>query len=370
MSQLRTVIDLDAIAHNTRAMKQHIGAGVQLMAVVKADGYNHGAVEVAQVMSANGADCFGVATVSEALALKDAGIEEPVLAWIWRPGDDITDALAAGVELGVPSLHHLRALIDAAVPARICLALETGLHRSGLDESAWFEAFSTVRDAAHLTVTGLFTHLACADDPHASVTDQQLAEFRRAVALGRELGLELPVNHAANSPAAITRRDSHFDQVRVGLALYGMNPVPETDTLGLRPAMTWEADVIVVKPISPGQSVSYGHTFTADRHGYTAVIPVGYADGLPRSAQDVLEVTIGGTRYAQIGRVCMDQVVVDLGDNPHAVAPGDTAVLFGPGGMSVEELAAGLNTINYEVACLPKGRTQREYVNEGQEHAH
>lgn len=364
MNQLRTVIDLDAIAHNTRTIKSHIGPSVRLMAVVKADGYNHGASEVARVMADNGADAFGVATLAEALQLREAGVEKPVLAWLWRPADDVTDALAAGVELGVPSLAHLRALIDASIPARVSLAVETGLHRSGLDPVAWREAFALARDADHLTVTGLFTHLACADDPTQPVTDEQLAEFRRAIAVGRELGLQLPINHAANSPATVSRADSHFDQVRVGLALYGMNPMCTADELGLVPALRWEGDVIVVKPISAGQSVSYAHTFTAERQGYTAVVPVGYADGLPRAAQGHVEVTINGVRYSQIGRVCMDQIVIDLGDNPHAVAPGDTAIIFGAGGMSVDELARGLNTISYEVACLPKGRTRREYINE------
>ncbi|AIT60350.1 alanine racemase [Corynebacterium doosanense] len=362
MSQLRARIDLDAIAHNTRAVKARLSEGTRLMAVVKADGYNHGAAEVAAVMAENGADAFGVATAAEGSRLRESGVDKPILAWLWSPddpGDEVTEALASGVELGVPSLVHLRALVAMEIPARICLKLETGMHRSGIDEAAWYEAFSLARDTPFLTVTGIFSHLARADEPDDPANDLQAANFARAIEIGRSLGLELPVNHLCNSPATLSRPDLHHDQVRVGLALYGMNPLPgEYD---LRPAMTWAADVVSVKPLAPGDGVSYGHTFTADRQGYTAVLPVGYADGLPRAMQDKLQVTIAGRRYQQIGRVCMDQIVVDLGDNPHAVMPGAEAVLFGPGAMSVDEFADALGTINYEVACLPKGRTRRQY---------
>lgn len=364
MSQLRTRIDLGAIAHNTRTVKALLADGTRLMAVVKADGYNHGAAEVAAVMAENGADAFGVATPAEGTKLREAGVDKPILAWLWNPapaGDEVTDALASGVELGVASLAHLRALVDAEIPARISLKLETGMHRSGIDEAAWNEAFALARDAEHLTVTGVFSHLACADTPEHPANDRQAATLRRAIAAGRQAGLELAVNHLANSPATLTRPDLHLDQVRVGLALYGMAPLP--GDFGLTPAMTWAADVVSVKPLAPGDGVSYGHTFIAERPGYSAVIPVGYADGLPRSLQGRLDVAIGGIRYRQIGRVCMDQIVVDLGDNPHAVSPGDEAVLFGPqaGAMSVDEFADALGTINYEVACLPKGRTERHY---------
>ncbi|AWB81301.1 alanine racemase [Corynebacterium yudongzhengii] len=365
MSQLRTRIDLAAIAHNTRAVAAHIGEDVRLMAVVKADGYNHGAVEVARVMAAHGAQAVGVATIAEALSLRTAGIDAPVLAWLWDATDTalVAEALKNGIELGVPSLKHLRVLAEQDRPARICLKVETGMHRSGIDRHAWREAFMLAGSAKHLEVTGLFTHFACADDPESAATDEQLAEFRDAIAQAHALGLNVPINHAANSPATLSRRDTHFDQVRVGLALYGLNPLRSEPGIELRPALSWEAEVTVVKPLQPGDAVSYGHTFTADRAGYTAVIPAGYADGVPRAAQGQLEVTIGGRRYAQIGRVCMDQIVVDLGDTPHGVAAGDTAVIMGVGGMSLDELAERLHTINYEIACLPKGRTVRQYVN-------
>ncbi|RNE48846.1 alanine racemase [Corynebacterium alimapuense] len=359
MDLLSTRIDLDAIAHNTRLIKERVG-NARLMAVVKADAYGHGSVEVASIMSANGADAFGVATLAEAVALRESGVDKPILAWIWSPEQDVTDALAMNIELGVPSLAHARALVEAAIPAKVCVKVETGLHRSGVDEAQWDEIFSLLRDTQHLTVTGVFSHLACADDPSSPVTDRQAAVFERAIARARDLGLEVPINHLCNSPGTLTRPDLHHDQVRVGIALYGLEPVAGR-THGLQPAMTWRGKVIVVKPIEAGEGTSYGLTWNTDVPGQLAVVPCGYADGLPRSFQDHLKVGIGGKLYPQVGRVCMDQIVVWLGDNEFAVAPDDEAIIFGTGGMSATELAEAAGTINYEIVCRPTGRTTRSY---------
>mgnify|MGYP000871088351 CR=1 FL=1 len=359
MDLLTARIDLDAIAHNTRTIKGLIG-DVRLMAVVKADGYGHGALEAARIMADNGADAFGVATLREAVALREGGVDKPVLAWLWSPEQDIAEALALGVELGIPSLAHARTLVDAAVPARVCVKVDTGLHRSGVDEADWDEVFTLLRDADHLTVTGVFSHLACADEPEHPANDAQAAAFGRAIDRARALGLDVPVNHLCNSPAALTRPDLRHEQVRVGVAMYGLEPVPGLDH-GLRPAMTWAASVLVVKPITAGEGTSYGLTWTAGEDGYLAVVPAGYADGVPRNWQGHLEVGIGGKRYPQVGRVCMDQIVVSLGANEFGVQPDDEAVIFGEGGMSATELAAATGTINYEVVCRPTGRTVRTY---------
>lgn len=359
MDLLSTRIDLDAIAHNTRLIKEMVGE-TQLMAVVKADGYGHGATRVAEVMADNGADCFGVATLREAVQLREAGVEKPILAWIWSPEQDVAEALALRIRLGVPSLAHARALVDAAVPAEVAVKVDTGLHRSGVDEADWAEVFALLRDAGHLTVTGLFSHLACADEPEHPANDEQGAAFRRAIDLARATGLEVPVNHLCNSPGTLTRPDLHHQLVRVGLSLYGLEPVAGLDH-GLKPAMSWTGRITVVKPIQPGESTSYGHTWTATEPGWLAVVPAGYADGVPRSWQGKLQVGIGGKLYPQVGRVCMDQIVVDLGANEFGVAQGDEAVIFGRGGMSADELAAATGTINYEIICTPAGRTTRDY---------
>ncbi len=357
---LRTRIDLDAIAHNTRTIKDLVGPDVNLMCVVKADAYNHGACECARVMEDSGADAFGVATVPEALALRAAGIDKPILAWIWDPSQDVAEPLSAGIDLSVPTLRHARVLVNAEVPARVYLTIETGMHRAGLDEAEWAEAFELLRAAPHIEVLGLMSHLACADDPQDPMTDQQAAVFAKAYDAARAAGLDCPINHLANTAGAFTRPDLRYQQVRVGLGLYGLEPIAGQDH-GLKPAMTWAATIAAVKPIAKGEGTCYGMTWRAPRDGMLANVPAGYADGLPRSLQGKLQVGIGGKLYPQVGRVCMDQIVVDLGDNEYGVAAGDEAVLFGEGGMTATELAVAAGTINYEIACAPKGRTERHF---------
>lgn len=361
MSLLTTRIDLDAIAHNVAYLKDKVGPGTRLMCVVKADAYGHGIEKVAPVMEAAGADAFGVATTAEAVRLRQVGVNRPIAAWIWDPSDDLSETLAHGITVGVPSLEHARALIGQENPASVIIGVETGMHRSGIQRADWPEAFELLRDCPFLEVTGLMSHFACADTPDHPHNDYQEQQFRDALEQARSMGLECPVNHLANSPATLTRPSAYFEQVRVGLACYGLEPIAGMEH-DLRPAMTWAATVINVKPIDPGEATCYGLTWSASQPGYLATVPAGYADGLPRNFQDKLEVGINGHLYPQVGRVCMDQVVVDLGPNPHGVAIGDEAVLFGTGGRSATDLANAAGTINYEVVCRPTGRTQRVYL--------
>lgn len=330
------------------------------MCVVKADAYGHGVEKVAPVMLKAGADVLGCATVDEAVALRKLGIDAELVAWMWEPDQDLSDALSSNIVIGVPSLAHAQVLVDIEVPVKVVIKVETGMHRNGVDPAQWDEVFTVLRDAAHIEVTGLMSHLACADEPDNPHTDIQAAEFQQAVDRARELGLECPINHLANSPATLTRKDLHFDQVRVGLACYGLEPVAGLDH-GLEPAMTWAANIINVKPIKKGESSCYGLTWTAPADGYLAVVPVGYADGLPRSIQGSLEVTISGKSYPHVGRVSMDQIVVDLGENPFGVSPDDEVIIFGEGGQSATQLADAAGTINYEIVCRPIGRTKRTY---------
>lgn len=365
MNLLTKRIDLDAIAHNTRLLKNLAGPA-KLMAVVKANAYNHGVERVAPVIAQNGADAFGVATLAEALQLREIGIKQEVLCWIWSPEQDYTAAIAQNIDLAVVSPQHAQALINTdAKHIRVSVKIDTGLHRSGVDEQDWHEVFSQLHAAPHIEVTGLFTHLSCADEPENPETDAQKDAFRRALAVAHSVGLEVPVNHMCNSPAALTRPDLHFQMIRPGLALYGLEPIEGLDH-GLRPAMSWVGQVTVVKPIEAGQGTSYGLTWRAEDSGFVAVIPVGYADGMPRSAQEKFAVTINGVDYPQVGRVCMDQFVVYLGENPQGVQAGDSAVIFGAAGHSATELADNIGTINYEVVCRPTGRTVATYVSEGE----
>lgn len=356
---LRTTVDLEAIAHNVAYMKDVV-APSRLMCVVKADAYGHGMERVAPVMDTAGADAFGVATLGEAVALRDVIPTTPIAGWLWDPKEDLTPALDAGIQIGIPSLEHARALIATGRQAEVFVMVETGMHRSGVDKQQWEETFALLRDAPTLTVLGLMSHFACADEPAHPHNDHQEAEFREALTCARGVGLECPVNHMSNSPAALTRPSARFDQVRVGVALYGLEPVAGRDH-GLRPAMTWESSVVAVKLISQGESTSYGLTWTADSDRQLATVAVGYADGLPRAFQGALKVGLGGELYPQVGRVCMDQIVVDLGANERGVKAGDHAVIFGEGGMSATELAEATGTINYEIVCRPTGRTERFY---------
>lgn len=358
MSPLRTTIDLDAIASNTRLLKQRAGTA-ELMCVIKADAYNHGVEQCVPVMEAAGADRFGVATFAEARRVQEL-TELPVLAWLWDQGEDIP----RGIEVAAPSLRHLQLLIDAPFTPTVYLTVETGMHREGIDEVHWPEAFELARSAheeGKIEVAGVMSHLTMADDPSDPYTDVQAAVFQRAIEAGRSAGLSLPRNHLANSPAMLTRPDLHFDMVRPGVSLYGLEPVEGLDH-GLLPAMTWVADVVAVKPIRKGETVCYGRTWAAPEDGWTAVIPAGYADGVQRTWQGALEITINGNVYEQVGRVCMDQMVVWLGNNDAAVAAGDAAVIFGSGGRGATELARAAGTINYEIVCAPRGRTHREYL--------
>ena len=358
-------VNLSAIAHNARQLIAAAG-GAQVMAVVKADAYNHGVAEVVPVLDRAGVAQFGVATLAEAQVVRQL-TDKPVLAWIWHQSQSIP----AGVDVAISTYDQLERLISDPTPRAVSVAVDTGLNRSGFDEDDWVEVCTRLSapEATHLTVTGLCSHLAVADDPADSYTDQQHETFERALTVARTAGLNPTVNHLANSPGLITRASFGQTMVRPGLALYGQNSLSTPGpTLDLRPALTWSAAVTTVKKIHAGEGASYGLTWRAPTDRWTAVVAAGYADGVPRAMQDRLEVTINGVRYRQVGRVCMDQIVIDLGEAEPPVHPGDTAVLFGPGEdgeMTADDWAAALGTINYEVICLPRaghGRVVREYV--------
>lgn len=347
MDLLTARINLSAIERNTAALKR---PDARLMCVVKADAYNHGVAQCVQAMEAGGADAFGVATFEEAREIRPL-TSLPVLAWIWIPGQEIP----LGIELGVPTMDHLRYLVETQAEVPVHLMLDTGMNRSGIDEEDWAEAFELAKG---LNVVGLMSHLACADEVGNPFNATQSEAFARGAQLFKEAGLT-GTHHLSNSPATMSHEALRYDMVRPGIALYGLDP-HGMENPELEPAMTWVARISAVKRINAGEGVSYGQTWTAPEDGYTAVIPAGYADGVQRNWQGHLEITIGGTRYPQVGRVCMDQIIVWLGEDQ--VAVGDEAIIFGEGGMSATELANRAGTINYEVACSPTGRTVREFV--------
>ncbi|MGW6687375.1 alanine racemase [Streptomyces sp. NPDC054961] len=367
-------IDLDAVRENVRALRERAPRS-ELMAVVKANAYGHGAVACAEAAREAGATWLGTATPDEALALRAAGIGGRILCWLWTPGGPWREAVEADVDVSVSALWALDEVREAARAAgrtaRIQLKADTGLGRGGCQPADWAElvgAAVAAQAEGTVHVTGLWSHFACADEPGHPSIEPQLASFRDMLAYAEKEGLEPEVRHIANSPATLTLPESHFDLVRCGLAVYGVSPAPELGTpaqLGLRPAMALKASVALVKDVPAGHGVSYGHHYVTERETRLALIPAGYADGVPRHASGSGPVLLAGrTRYVA-GRVAMDQFVLDIGPEDR-VLPGDEAVIFGDaerGEPSAEDWARAAQTIAYEIVTRIGARVPRVYRN-------
>ncbi|NVN50540.1 alanine racemase [Mycolicibacterium hippocampi] len=370
MNSPRAVVDLDAIAHNVATLRQHAGSAA-VMAVVKADGYGHGAAPVARAALAAGAAELGVATIDEALALRRDGITAPVLAWLHTPGTDFAPALVADVQVAVSSQRQVDDVVDAVRrtgrTATVTVKVDTGLSRNGVapaDYPGVLAALHRAQTDDAVRMRGLMSHLAHGDDPDNPINDLQARRLTDMATTARDHGLRFDVVHLSNSPAALTRPDLAFDMVRPGIAVYGLSPVPERGDMGLHPAMTVTCPVVLIRSLKAGDGVSYGHTWVTPRDTTVALIPAGYADGVFRTLSNRLEVSINGRRYPGVGRICMDQFVVDLGPDPTGVAVGDDAILFGPGvdgEPTAQDWADLLGTINYEVVTSPRGRIVRSY---------
>ena len=366
----QAVVDLDAIANNIRVLKEHAGSA-DVMAVVKADGYGHGATRVSRAALAAGAAELGVATIDEALALRADGITAPILAWLHPPGTDFGPALSADVQIAVSSVRQLSEVLDAVrrtgVTATLTVKIDTGLNRNGVSAAeypAMLDALLRAQAEETVRVRGLMSHMVHADEPGHPTNDLQAQRFSNMIAQARVAGVRYEVAHLSNSPAAMSRPDLAFDMVRPGIAVYGLSPIPERGQMGLIPAMTLRCPVALVKSVHAGDGVSYGHTWIADRDTTLALLPIGYADGVYRALSGRLEVMINGRRRRSVGRVCMDQFVVDLGPGETGVREGDTAILFGPGTdgePTAQEWADLLGTIHYEVVTSPRGRVTRVY---------
>ena len=365
--RVEAAVDLAAVRHNVATLAA--GApGAAVMAVVKADGYGHGAVPVARAALAAGATWLGVCTLEEALDLRAAGVDAPLLSWLHLPDDDFAPAVAAGVDLSVASRAHLAAVLAAAEragrPARLHLKIDTGLSRNGAPAEEWpdlVDAAAKARAEGAAEVVAVWSHLAHADEPAHPMLDVQAARLTAAWRAARDRGLA-PIRHLANSAATMTRPDLHFDLVRPGIAVYGLDPLfrPVAES-PLRPAMTFSARVALVKRVPAGEGVSYGHAWTAPVDTVLALVPAGYADGVSRrlNAGGRMRVLLGGRSRPVVGRVCMDQVVVDCGPDGGGVRVGDRAVLFGPGGRgepTAQDWADELGTIHYEVVTGVHGR--------------
>ncbi|MFE5407231.1 alanine racemase [Microbacterium sp. NPDC056569] len=362
------VVDVGAIEDNVRHLRRLTGS--EVIAVVKADGYGHGAVRSAVAALAGGASRLGVSDITEALALRRAGIDAPIVAWLHAPGADFAEAAALGIELGISSLEQLQKAAAAASadrPVGVHLKLETGLSRNGIAPEEYrvvFAEAARLERIGRVRVIALFSHLSNAspDDDRAA-----LRAFEEGVAVAASVGLAPPLRHIAATHAAIDLPESRLGCVRIGIGLYGLSPFDDRTSadLGLRPAMTLRGTVAAVRRVPAGKGVSYGYDYRAERETTLALVPLGYADGVPRSASGAAPVVIGGRRFTVAGRIAMDQFVVDMGDEP--VAVGDAAVLFGDptlGVPSATEWADAAGTINYEIVTRVGPRVPRREVSE------
>jgi alanine racemase len=369
-------VDLDAIADNVAALKARAGSA-EVMAVVKADGYGHGLLPSARAAVRGGATWLGVAQLPEAVELKQAGLDVPVLSWLHVPGQDFSEAVALGVDLGLSTQWALHQVLAASAAtgrtARVHLKVDTGLGRNGAwgaDLEALLAGSARAQADGSLEVVGIFSHFAYADAPQHPTVQAQQERFGEVLEQAARAGIRPQVRHLANSAATLTNPSAHYDLVRPGVSVYGLSPVPDLgspEDFGLREAMRLVARLSSVKDCPAGQGISYGHTYTTTADTRLGLIPMGYSDGVPRHASGVGPVQVGGRRHTIAGRVCMDQVVLDLGADSTAVA-GDEAVLFGVGAdgePTAQDWAAAVGTINYEIVTRVGARVPRAYLGEG-----
>ena len=360
-------VDLGAVAHNTRTLAAEVSPA-RVLAVVKADAYGHGAVPVARAVISAGASCLGVALVEEALALRAAGISAPVLI-LSEPHPSAADACAEhGIAVTVCTLAGVQAFGAAGRrggrPVTAHLKVDTGMHRQGCDPADLPALVVAALAEPGLSVEGVWSHFAVADEPaRQATTDAQLDRYAAALAAAAALGLVPRWRHLANSAGATLRDDARFDLVRLGIELYGLAPSPDLPaaaTVRLRPALALRAAVSAVRTVEAGERVSYGHRWAAQARTRIATLPIGYADGVRRGLSDRIRVRLAGRDVRQVGRVTMDQLMVDVGDAP--VEVGEVATLLGDparGEPGVREWSVALDTIDYEVTCGLSARLPR-----------
>lgn len=347
-------VNLTAIVDNYRKLKE-LASPAKVMAVVKANAYGHGMIEVAQALDEAGADYLGVADLSEALQLRTAGIRTKILAWIMEPDDLIAKASKNQIEIGVSNFEVLNDAL--AANARIHIKVDTGLGRGGFPKSQWSELFEKISGKK---IAGLFSHLA------NTSSEEDLAQqrnFETAVELAKQVGVEIELRHLAASGATLSYPQMHYEMVRCGITVYGLNPDNRDMTgYGLRPAMRAVARVVNCKPVPAGQGVSYNYRYRTSKATHLTLVPFGYAEGMPRISEGH-RVLIEGELFPVVGQVAMDQIIVETGDR--YFAPGTEVVVFGDpakGEPSAEALGASARTINYEVVTRVGGRAKRVFL--------
>jgi alanine racemase len=359
-------VDLEAVAFNVQRVKEIVGPDVRVLAVLKADAYGHGAVTVARTALNNGASFCGVASVNEAVRLRNRGIEAPILVLGYTPAWLAKQALLHDVTLTLYDADVARAFSRAAVElrrtARVHVKVDTGMGRLGLLPDQVIPFVKEIRDLPGLDLEGIFTHFSVADDESLDYTRWQLDRFLKVLGQLAGIGISFHIVHCANSAAVLRLPEAHFSMVRLGLAMYGLQPSPHVALpSGFRPALAWKTSIAQVKALAPGSYVSYGNTYQTKGEESIAVIPVGYADGFRRAPTRWQAVLVRGWRAPIVGRVCMDQTMINVSHIPN-VRVGDEVVLIGRQGedeITAEEVAGWLGTINYEVVSEILARVPR-----------
>ena len=365
-------IDLDAIAFNVRQTRALVGPNVRICAAVKADAYGHGAVPVSRTILENGIEMLGVATLEEALDLREAGISAPILLLQCTPAGDIPEIVRNDLSTMVCSRSFASRLSDEAIKAdkrvKVHIKVDTGMGRVGVQADETVSLARELSTMPGIEIEGIFTHFACADEDEQAFTHQQIADFHDVIQAVEAAGIHIPFRHAANSAGMLNVPESYFNMVRPGIMLYGLydsgfvSRTPE-----LRQALTLKTGIVFLKELPAESTVSYGRTYTTRRRSLVATIPIGYADGYNRRLSNTAHVLVRGVRVPIIGRVCMDQTMLDVTDVP-GVSIGDEVVLYGKQGdqlITMEEIESLLGTISYEIVCSLSKRVPRVYVHKG-----
>ncbi|MEY4276548.1 MAG: hypothetical protein RIS26_1011 [Actinomycetota bacterium] len=367
---MRTLrINLDAVVHNLDVMRARASQAM-VCGVVKANAYGHGAVEIAKTLERAGVDFLGVADVREGLALREAGISVPILAWLHDPADDFVAALTENIDLGIANREQLAKVAKAAAitsqVARLHLKVDTGLGRNGSSLEEWVPLLEAVKElGSRVHVVGIFSHLSTTSREEDLA---QIKKFDEAVAEAKRVGVNYELRHLTASDGSLAYPDAHYEMVRIGVALYGLDPFSTNRgaEYGLKPAMTASSRVVQVKRVPAGHGVSYNYLHRTESETNLVLVPVGYAEGFPRSATGKAQVSIGGKRYTVLSQIAMDQFVIDVGNDD--VQVGDEVILFGDaseGVPSADDLANAAGTINYEIVTRMGGRFTREYIGVG-----
>ena len=374
MSRASVEINLSAITQNFKSIKSRTTADV--LAVVKADAYGHGLIPVSKALEEAGVDWFGTALLEEAINLRKAGILKPIISWLTPLGEDFKSAIDLDIDLGIPSIDLLDEVIKTASltgkTARIHLEIDTGMSRGGV-LSEWDQLIKSVLAGVNLKqlkVIGIWSHFARADEPDELMNQEQLSLFEEKVNQAKAAGIDAQFIHIANSAALFTNKSAHKNIIRSGIALFGLSPdvktIGDSSSLGLKPAMKLKAKLNLVKEVKAGSSVGYGGTAVLKSDTKLGVVALGYADGIPRSTNNLAGVFVDKKRAPIIGRVSMDQFVVDLGITSTAKT-GDEVIVFGDGSSgeyTVDEWAKAANTINYEIITRIGPRVPRIYPRE------